>query len=540
MDEQPVVVPAPPKVSRLAAAITGVVVAVAGLGVAELVASATRRWKSPVLEVGDRVIDLVPRWAKDFAIRTFGTNDKLALLIGIGTILAIYAAVMGVVALRHRLAVGVGMAAAFGVLGAWAATQARTNPPLHVAVPSLCGGVAAALALAVIARAGQLPDAPATAVPATPLPALPEDVVDAPPASPRPARAGMNRRQLLAGGATAVIGVALYGLGRQFAARFDAAASRAKVLLPQALRPLDAVDPAAQATGAVPFFTPNSDFYRIDINLSVPNIDPDDWSLRVHGLVDGERRYSYADLLARDLVEADITLTCVSNEVGGRLMGTARWLGVPLQELLDEAGVRPDADYVVGRSFDGFTAGFPLGVLDGRAALLAVGMNGEPLPLIHGFPARLVVPGVYGYSSATKWITEIELTRLDDAPTYWVERGWSVEAPIKTSSRIDTPAGLASVPRGLVAVAGVAWSQPVGISRVEVRVDDGPWERATLAAEVNGSTWRQWSFPWQASAGRHTLTVRATDNNGAIQIEERSEPFPSGVTGWHQIVVLVA
>ena len=343
-----------------------------------------------------------------------------------------------------------------------------------------------------------------------------------------------------AGGATAVIGVALYGLGRQFAARFDAAASRAKVLLPQALRPLDAVDPAAQATGAVPFFTPNSDFYRIDINLSVPNIDPDDWSLRVHGLVDGERRYSYADLLARDLVEADITLTCVSNEVGGRLMGTARWLGVPLQELLDEAGVRPDADYVVGRSFDGFTAGFPLGVLDGRAALLAVGMNGEPLPLIHGFPARLVVPGVYGYSSATKWITEIELTRLDDAPTYWVERGWSVEAPIKTSSRIDTPAGLASVPRGLVAVAGVAWSQPVGISRVEVRVDDGPWERATLAAEVNGSTWRQWSFPWQASAGRHTLTVRATDNNGAIQIEERSEPFPSGVTGWHQIVVLVA
>lgn len=527
MDEQLSVAPAPkPAVSRLAAALTGIVVAVVGLGAAELAASARRSWKSPVLEVGDRVIDLVPRWAKEFAIRNFGTNDKLALLTGIGVMLAIYAAVMGIIGLRHRLSIGVAMAGAFGLLGAWAATEARTNPGLHVAIPSLIGGLVAAVAIGLIGRAGQIPaDKPTgqAGVAASPVISL----------------AGLNRRQLLSAGGTAVLGVAFYGLGRSFAARFDAAASRAKVVLPRALRPLDAVNPAAQAGGAVPFFTPNADFYRIDINLSVPNIEPNGWKLRIHGLVDRELTFTYDDLLRRDLVEADITLTCVSNEVGGSLMGTARWLGVPLQELLDEAGVRPEAEQVIGRSFDGFTAGFPVGALDGRSALLAVGMNGEPLPLAHGFPARLIVPGIYGYSSATKWITEIELARLDASDTYWVERGWSPDGPIKTSSRIDTPAGLSSVPAGVVAVAGVAWSQPIGISKVEVRVDEGPWEQATLAAEVNGSTWRQWSFPWQATKGRHSLTVRATDKNGTIQIEERSEPFPSGVTGWHQIIVLV-
>ena len=230
----------------------------------------------------------------------------------------------------------------------------------------------------------------------------------------------------------------------------------------------------------------------------------------------------------------------MSNEVGGKLLGTARWLGVHLDDLLAEAGARPDADQIVGRSTDGYTCGFPVAALDGRDALVAVGMNGEPLPLAHGFPARLIVPGLYGYVSATKWLAEIELTRFDAFEQYWVRRGWDEQAPIKIASRIDTPRGLAKVAAGTVAIAGVAWAQPVGIGAVHVRIDDGPWIDAALAAAVTGSTWRQWSLPWEAAPGRHTVTVRAIDADGAIQTGERTEPFPNGSTGWHQIVVIAA
>lgn len=352
-----------------------------------------------------------------------------------------------------------------------------------------------------------------------------------------------DRRRFLALTAGAAgAAVVTFSVGRKLATRFDAAASRARVVLPRALRPLPLADAAAQAPvdGASPFYTRNSDFYRIDINLTVPDIAAETWTLRVRGAVDQELELRYDELLARDLVEQDITLTCVSNEVGGHLLGTARWLGVRLDDLLDEAGVLPEADQIVGRSSDGFTCGFPTAALDGRDALIAVGMNGEPLPLAHGFPARLIVPGLYGYVSATKWLTEIEVTRFDELDQYWVKRGWSDRAPIKISSRIDTPRGLASVAAGRAAIAGVAWAQPVGISAVQVRIDDGDWVDTTLAAEVNGSTWRQWSHAWDATRGRHSLTVRAIDANGAIQVEERSEPFPSGSTGLHQIVVLVS
>lgn len=252
-----------------------------------------------------------------------------------------------------------------------------------------------------------------------------------------------------------------------------------------------------------------------------------------------EIELSYRELLDRPQVEADITLTCVSNEVGGDLLGNARWQGIRLDDLLDRAGVAEGADQVVGRSVDGYTCGFPTAALDGRDALVAVAMNGEPLPLEHGFPARLVVPGLYGYVSATKWLSEIELTRFEDFEQYWVPRGYAQRAPIKMSSRIDTPTGLSTVSPGRVVVGGVAWAQPEGIDVVELRLDDGAWERAELAAELNGSTWRQWRWEFEATGPRHALTVRAIDSTGAIQDERRSEPLPDGATGLHQVVVLV-
>jgi DMSO/TMAO reductase YedYZ molybdopterin-dependent catalytic subunit len=309
--------------------------------------------------------------------------------------------------------------------------------------------------------------------------------------------------------------------------------------LPEPDRAAPDVTPGAQARGADPYFTPNADFYRIDTALTVPRVSVGGWSLSITGLVGRELRLSYDDLLRREIVEADVTLVCVSNEVGGRLAGNARWLGVRLDDLLAEAGIDAAADQVVGRSVDGFTAGFPTAALDGRDALVAVGMNGEPLPVEHGYPARLVVPGLYGYVSAVKWLSEIELTRFADFDAYWVRRGWAADGPIKLQSRIDAPRGLSTVAAGTVAVAGVAWAPTRGIDAVELQFDDGEWVAATLAAEHAVDTWRQWSFAWEATPGRHTVRVRATERGGAIQTGDRSEPFPSGATGQHQIVVLV-
>jgi DMSO/TMAO reductase YedYZ molybdopterin-dependent catalytic subunit len=320
-----------------------------------------------------------------------------------------------------------------------------------------------------------------------------------------------------------------------------AAASRRNLTLPGATAPLPAAAQSIEAgvTGVSPFFTPNSAFYRIDTAITVPQVDLQHWNLKIDGMVDRPTVLRFDDLVNRELVESDITLTCVSNEVGGNLMGTARWLGVRLDRLLEEVGVDPAADQVVGRSVDGYTCGFPVEALDGRDALIAIGMNGEPLPVAHGFPARLIVPGLYGYVSATKWLNHIELTRFDQFDQYWVKRGWVDDAPIKVQSRIDTPRGLATVDPGIVAIAGVAWAQTRGISAVEVRIDDGRWLPARLADELNDVTWRQWLFSWNATSGRHSISVRATERGGPIQTDERSEPFPSGATGQHTIIVIV-
>ena len=292
--------------------------------------------------------------------------------------------------------------------------------------------------------------------------------------------------------------------------------------------------------GASPLLTPLDRFYRIDTALVVPDVDLDRWRLRITGMVDRPISLSYDDLAALPQVEADITLCCVSNEVGGRLIGTARWQGVPLQDLLDRAGVQPGATQLVGRSVDGFTAGFPTAVLaDGRRALVALAMGGEPLPLRHGFPARLVVPGLYGYVSATKWLEELELTTLDGFDAYWVPRGWAKEGPIKSSARIDVPRGGQRLAPGRQAVAGVAWAPTKRIERVEVQVDDGPWMVADLGPELSADTWRQWVWSWEAPAGEHTLRVRAVDGTGAAQDIRDRPPAPDGATGLHRIKVQV-
>jgi hypothetical protein len=272
--------------------------------------------------------------------------------------------------------------------------------------------------------------------------------------------------------------------------------------------------------------------------LSLPGLEPGQWQLRVHGLVEREVVIDYPTLLASDLVEAYVTLTCVSNGIGAGLAGNARWLGMPIRDLLAQAGPLPEADMVLSRSSDGWTASTPLSVLtDDRDALLAVGMNGQPLPLEHGFPVRMVVPGLYGYVSATKWVVDLEVTRFDRAVAYWTSRGWAERAPVKTASRIDVPADRASVAAGPVVVAGVAWAQHRGITGVQLQIDELPWQSATLAETVGPDSWRQWSFDWVAEPGEHRLRVRAVDETGEPQTGDVSPPAPDGATGWHTIEV---
>lgn len=521
--------------------LTGLVTAVVALGVAELVTAISSSFRSPVVDVGDRVIDLVPPAVKDLAIEWFGTADKIALLLGIAVVLAIYAAVVGIVAVRGHLRAGLVGTLLFGVVGAVAALSSRDERSVLAVLPSLVGAAAGCAALVLLVRRAVPAPGPAEAADAADGTQTGDAAGAHDPDQDRELLAGSRRAFLGAAGALGAAGVGAAATGRWLSGRFSAAASRAATMLPRALRPLPAIPEGVDlgVEGVTPFTTPNADFYRIDTALTVPQVDVATWRLRIDGMVGRPLELTFDELMEREVVEADITMTCVSNEVGGGLVGNARWLGVRLDSLLDEAGIDPDADQVVGRSVDGYTCGFPTAALDGRDALVAVGMNGEPLPLRHGFPARLIVPGLYGYVSATKWLRQIELTRFDRFDHYWVPRGYAVEAPIKTASRIDTPRGLARIPVGPTPIAGVAWAQTRGIEAVEVRIDDGDWQPAELGDQLNDDVWRQWVLRWDATPGRHTVTVRATDGTGAIQTDERSEPLPDGSSGLHQIVVLV-
>ena len=512
-----------PQVSRTAAALGGVVAAAVALGVGELVAGLVAPLRSPIEAVAASVIDLTPGPIERFAIETLGSADKPALVIGTLVLSAAFGAVLGLLS-RSRVWLGALGLALFGALGV-AATLRQADGVL-ASVPSVVAAAAGVIALVVLftgrGREGSSADA------------TDED---------RSRSDGGRRAFLLQAGVLAAGAALTGGGGRWLATRFSAAASREEVALPRPQQTLPAVPDAVsvQVDGMTPFVTPKEQFYRVDTALTVPQVQVADWRLRIVGMVDRPLELTYDDLLDMDLVERDITLACVSNTVGGDLVGHARWSGVPLADLLERAGVQRGATQVVGRSVDDYTCGFPVAEVAPRGSLVAVGMNGEPLPIERGFPARLVTPGLYGYVSATKWLTEIELTTFDAFDQYWVPRGWDERAPIKTMARIDVPASLGRVAPGSVDVAGVAWAQTRGISRVELRIDDGPWQETELAEQLNEDSWRQWRYRWDVrEEGQHRLTVRATDGDGNVQTQERTEPFPNGASGWMTLAVVVS
>ncbi|MFD7541723.1 molybdopterin-dependent oxidoreductase [Streptomyces sp. NPDC059819] len=523
------------------AALSGLLAGFAALAVAELVSAAVRPEAGPVIAVGGAAIDRTPPAVKDWAIRHFGTNDKLVLQLGILAVLALLALMLGMVALRFRRAGAAGVLV-FGVVGALAATGRADSTSATDALPSVAGAlVAAGLLYVLIGRLTVGSDHP-SAVPST------EDPADA--GSTVEERDWDRRGFVIAATAAAAAsaGAGLLGRSLNGSRGQGAVTSRGRIVLPRPASPARPIPSGAvlHTPGVSPFVTPNADFYRVDTALVVPKVDATTWRMKIHGKGVGRPlELTFQDLLGRRLIERDITLTCVSNEVGGPYVGNARWIGVPLADLLKEAGVKPPsrggpADQLVARSVDGMTIGSPVeDVMDGRDAMLALGMNGQPLPFEHGFPVRMVVPGLYGYVSACKWIQDLELTTFDAYDSYWVKRSWSRRAPIKTESRIDTPKPFARPKPGTVMIAGVAWAQNRGIDRVEVRVDDGPWMRADLAAEDTTDTWRQWSLPWKATSGSHTLTVRATDRTGQVQTEKRAQTIPDGASGWHAVVVTV-
>ncbi|QCQ93324.1 molybdopterin-dependent oxidoreductase [Rhodococcus sp. SGAir0479] len=512
-------------VSRLrtlpARAASGIVAAGVVLGVGELVAVPIAPGSSPFFAVGSTTVDRSPAWAREFAISTFGTNDKTALFIGMSVLIVVLAAVAGVVE-RTRRPYGSGVLIALGLVGVYAALE-RPGATALWAVPTAVGTVAGVVVLRVLTTRARALDEPE------------QTHAD-----------GMSRRRFLVlAGTAAAMAVAAGTVARRIADNVAGAVrNRAAFLLPSVAaenraRPIPAGADIA-VPGGTPFVTANETFYRIDTALQVPMLTTDDWTLRIHGMVDRERTLDWDDLVARTPIERTVTLTCVSNEVGGNLAGNATWTGYRIADLLDEIGVSPDADMLLSTSVDGFTVGTPLAALrDGRDAILAVTMNGEPLPFEHGYPVRQVVPGLYGFVSATKWVVEWEVTRFDRAQAYWTRRGWAEQAPIKTASRIDVPAPFARVDSGEVVVAGTAWAQHRGIARVEVRVGDGPWQDAVLAPEYSIDTWRQWTWRWQAPTGTHTLHVRATDLDGNVQTEQRAAPIPDGASGWHTRSVTV-
>ena len=514
-DEPPTPASAP---TRARAAIAGMLAVVSALAAAELCAGLIGGARSLVIAVGDTVIDLVPGWLERAAISLLGTADKPVLLFTIVTLTVIIGAVFGRLAAR-RFAAGAAGIVVLAVIGAVAELRdprAELSSVLFVALAFALAGIGV-LKLLLRAAAPRTSDDRA-------------QTMDA-----------VSRRRFLQQtvAVAAAAGLAgFYGSIRTGRSRIEQI--RAAIRLPRPARAAPAVP--AGATVGVPgvarLFTPNAEFFRIDTALSVPRVDPADWSLTVGGRVNRPFRLSYADLMALPHVEADITLACVSNEVGGELVGNARWQGVPLASLLERAGVRDGVTQVVGRSVDGFTAGFPIESAGGET-LVAVAMNGEPLPVIHGFPARLVVPGLYGYVSATKWLSSIELTTWEETVGYWVPRGWSARGPIKTQSRIDVPRTGTELSPGRRAIAGVAWAPTRGIGAVEVRIDDGPWTAARLAAPVDEDVWRQWVYVWDANPGDHLITVRATDGSGEVQTAMRASVAPDGASGHHSIAVSV-
>ena len=501
---------------RSLAAAAGVAAVAGGLVAGELLAGFLSPSLSPLTAVGGTVIDAVPPGVKDWAISLFGTADKAALLAGMALAIAMLAAVAGVLEDSRKFA-GIAVVGIFGAAGAAAVLTRAQVTPGALALPVLAAVLAGILLRFLIRKLHAWRGEAA--------------------AGTGPSRRSFFQSLAVTAAVSAVGGV-IAGIWRS--AAIAASEARARISLPAPASPAPPIPATAESgvAGATPLVTPNRDFYRIDTALSVPAVNADTWVLKVTGMVEREVQLSFADLLAKPLTERHITIACVSNGVGGDLIGNARWLGWPVRELLAQAGPQPGADMVLSRSADGWTAGTPLDVLtDARDALLAVGMNGEPLPLEHGFPVRLVVPGLYGYVSATKWLTELKVTRFADDTGYWTPRGWSERGPIKMSSRIDVPRSGRPVTAGTVVFGGVAWAQHTGIRKVELRINRGPWQEADLATGISPDTWYQWKLGVDLTPGQYEVQVRATDLAGRAQDETARPPAPDGATGFHTVRV---
>lgn len=489
------------------------------MSVAHLTAALLTPASSPALAVSTAVIDATPTPVKEWAVRELGTADKPILIGSVLLVTIAFAAVIGVVA-RRRLKLGVGLMAGLVLLAGVAVVR---QPLFEITdlVPTLVALVLGPGVLVVLTRA----------LTAERTPAHRRDAPDEGVATRRSVLIGFGALALLS--AAAATGGQLIVRGRT---------ALADIMLPRVRDPLPTLPAGLEEThqGISRFVTRNRDFYRVDTKLAVPIVDQNSWSLTIDGDVERELTFSYDDLRERENVEYDITLTCVSNEVGGKLVGAARWTGVPLQELLEEAGVGDRADQILSTDVEGFTISTPLeAAMDGRNAMVALGMNGEVLPRTHGFPARLVVPGLYGYVGATKWVTRLTLTRYDEATAYWTDRDWAIDAPIKLSSRIDTPRPLSNFEGGRTVIGGVAWAQQHGVAKVDVRIDGGRWQPAELGPDAGIDYWRQWFMPWDAEPGSHQLAVRVTDRDGNVQTADRATPFPDGSSGIQEIVVTV-
>ncbi len=526
MTDQPIPVAAPPAKPvpakalppRWAAALSGVVAAALALATGELIAAFMPGAASPLVAVGDAVIDLAPPGSKDFMVSLFGTNDKLALLVIVAAAVLAVGALLGLLGRRSTLAAGAGIVLLTGV-----GTLAALRDP-GTAMTAVLVSWAAQSAVGYLALTQLL----AVATPAR--------------GASAPAAAAGRRRFLAWAGGLGALAIVGGGFGRSMLNARAENAAEAGAEIPPPVDPVPSVGPddGFAIPGITPLVMPNDRFYRIDTALLVPSVDLSSWSLRVHGMVDKEVTLTFDELVALPLIERYVTIACVSNEVGGDLVGNAKWTGVRLTDVLEMAGVQDGATQIVPRSVDGWTAGFPTEWATHpdrpRDALIAVKMNDEPLPAVHGFPARLIVPGLYGYVSATKWLAELELTTLEAFDAYWVPRGWAKEAPILTQSRIDVPHVNSTVPAGTVQVAGVAWAPDRGVSKVEVRVDEDAWREATLSTTTFGpQTWVQWRYAWDATPGRHLLYVRATDGTGTVQEERVTPPPPDGARGYHWI-----
>ncbi len=520
---------ATPRGADVAAFAAGAIAALVAIGVGELVAGLVSGAPSLVIAIADLIVAMQPPGAKQLMVDLFGEADKQAVDVMIVGAAVLIAGMLGVAGRRSfRVA-----AAGFGVAGLVALLAALRQPltdPALAVVTILVSVVAAVAVLRLLLAA---------CVPAW-APARPSGAA-APPSATMPD--WDRRRILIRGGAATVAAVVAGTVGRTLLqGRSVPAASRPPTTgtaLPAVITVPDGAE--LEVEGITPIVVPNDRFYRIDTAFLAPRVDPATWALTVRGMVDEEVTLTRDQLLAMPQLEQFVTIACVSNEVGGRLVGNALWGGVDLRTVLSMAGVREGATQIVGRSVDGFTAGFPTAwaMAPGRVPMIALAMNREPLPVDHGFPARLIIPGLYGYVSATKWLRELELTTLEAFDGYWVPLGWAKEAPILTQSRIDVPRPGATLPAGRTAIAGVAWAPDRGISAVDVRVDDGPWQPAELSDPLAAAAWVQWRLAWDATPGEHRITVRATDGEDVLQTDEVTSPAPDGARGHHGVGIRV-